>query len=131
LCILAINRYASPDGKHLAKKAYRPTWLDLAHEGLDKADIAGCGWKPDLSTEKILGRLLSLNLKGIRSQGMNQRNKPKFVILSGDKVHWLVRKHRFIFASGRDYHRFSIIWFTRSKRIRNEDGERNDFAGGR
>src|SRR5215216_1474215 len=41
----------------------RPTWLDLAHKRLDEAVFAAYGWKPDLSDEEILEKLLSLNLE--------------------------------------------------------------------
>ena len=41
----------------------RPTWLDLAHKKLDAAVFAAYGWDPDISDEKILERLLALNLK--------------------------------------------------------------------
>ena len=41
----------------------RPTWLDLAHKRLDEAVFAAYGWKPDLSDEQILERLLALNLE--------------------------------------------------------------------
>ncbi len=41
----------------------RPTWLDLAHKKLDEAVFAAYGWKPDLSDEEILEKLLSLNLE--------------------------------------------------------------------
>jgi hypothetical protein len=46
----------------------RPTWLDLAHKRLDEAVFAAYGWKPDLSDEEILERLLALNL---------ERSKPR------------------------------------------------------
>jgi hypothetical protein len=41
----------------------RPTWLDLAHRRLDEAVFAAYGWKPDLSDEEILEKLLALNLE--------------------------------------------------------------------
>ena len=41
----------------------RPTWLDLAHKRLDMAVFAAYGWKPDLSDEEILEKLLRLNLE--------------------------------------------------------------------
>jgi type II restriction/modification system DNA methylase subunit YeeA len=41
----------------------RPTWVDLAHKRLDEAVFAAYGWKPDLSEEQILERLLALNLE--------------------------------------------------------------------
>jgi hypothetical protein len=41
----------------------RPTWLDNAHRRLDEAVFAAYGWPPDLSDDKILARLLALNLE--------------------------------------------------------------------
>jgi hypothetical protein len=41
----------------------RPTWLDLAHKRLDAAVFAAYGWKSDLTDEKILEKLLALNLE--------------------------------------------------------------------
>jgi hypothetical protein len=41
----------------------RPTWLDLAHRRLDEAVFAAYGWKPDLTDDEILFRLLALNLE--------------------------------------------------------------------
>ncbi len=41
----------------------RPTWLDLAHQKLDRAVFAAYGWPGDLSDEEILARLLALNLE--------------------------------------------------------------------
>lgn len=40
----------------------RPTWLELAHQKLDRAVLAAYGWPADLSNEDILARLLALNL---------------------------------------------------------------------
>lgn len=39
------------------------TWHALAHKQLDEAVFAAYGWKPDLSDEDILEKLLSLNLE--------------------------------------------------------------------
>jgi type II restriction/modification system DNA methylase subunit YeeA len=39
----------------------RPSWLDLAHERLDRAVLDAYGWPHDLSDEAILERLLMLN----------------------------------------------------------------------
>jgi len=39
----------------------RPTWLDLAHGGLDRAVLDAYGWEHNLGNEAILGRLLALN----------------------------------------------------------------------
>ncbi|MDX9974843.1 MAG: N-6 DNA methylase, partial [FCB group bacterium] len=41
----------------------RPTWLDIAHRTLDTAVAAAYGWKPDLTDEEILERLLEENGK--------------------------------------------------------------------
>ncbi|MFT3893323.1 MAG: hypothetical protein QM730_16980 [Anaerolineales bacterium] len=41
----------------------RPTWLDLAHKRLDEAVFAAYGWKPGLTDEEILEKLLALNLE--------------------------------------------------------------------
>ena len=41
----------------------RPTWLQLAHEKLDRAVLDAYGWPHDLSDEAILERLLALNLE--------------------------------------------------------------------
>jgi hypothetical protein len=41
----------------------RPTWLDLAHQRLDRAVFDAYGWPYDLSDEEILARLLALNLE--------------------------------------------------------------------
>jgi hypothetical protein len=55
-------------------------------------------------------------------------NIPKFVTLMGDKGHWHVRRHGFIFTGLR--HRFAVFGFRLPRRITNEDGECNHFAGG-
>ena len=41
----------------------RPTWLQLAHEQLDKAVFNAYGWPDDLAEPEILERLLALNLE--------------------------------------------------------------------
>jgi hypothetical protein len=41
----------------------RPAWLDLAHKTLDAAVAAAYDWPADLTDERILERLLALNLK--------------------------------------------------------------------
>jgi hypothetical protein len=41
---------------------HRPTWLDLAHQKLDRAVLSAYGWPEGLSDEEILERLLGLNL---------------------------------------------------------------------
>ena len=40
----------------------RPTWLDLAHGRLNEAAFDAYNWPHDLSDDKILERLLALNL---------------------------------------------------------------------
>jgi type II restriction/modification system DNA methylase subunit YeeA len=41
----------------------RPTWLDLAHQKLDRAVLTAYGWPEGLSDEEILERLLRLKLE--------------------------------------------------------------------
>ena len=41
----------------------RPAWLDLAHKKLDAAVFAAYGWDPGVTDQKLLEKLLSLNLK--------------------------------------------------------------------
>jgi type II restriction/modification system DNA methylase subunit YeeA len=41
----------------------RPTWLDLAHQTLDRAVLAAYGWPEDVGEEGILEGLLGLNLE--------------------------------------------------------------------
>jgi len=41
----------------------RPTWLELAHQKLDKAVLAAYGWEEEINDEEILARLLALNLE--------------------------------------------------------------------
>ena len=66
------DRWLNPPGlaeKELKKRTLtnlynqRPTWLDLAHQKLDRAVFAAYGWPADLSDEEILERLLALNLE--------------------------------------------------------------------
>jgi hypothetical protein len=40
----------------------RPTWLDLAHQQLDRAVLDAYGWPRTLPDDEILERLLALNL---------------------------------------------------------------------
>jgi type II restriction/modification system DNA methylase subunit YeeA len=47
----------------------RPTWLQLAHEKLDRAVLDAYGWPHDISDEEILSRLLALNLERAAKQG--------------------------------------------------------------
>ena len=51
--------------KHTLTNLYnaRPTWLQLAHERLDKAVLDAYGWPHDLTDAAILERLLVLNLE--------------------------------------------------------------------
>ncbi len=41
----------------------RPTWLQKAHEHLDKAVLASYGWPADITDEDMLKNLLALNLE--------------------------------------------------------------------
>ena len=41
----------------------RPTWLQLAHQQLDKAVLEAYGWPDDMADPEILERLLALNLE--------------------------------------------------------------------
>ena len=41
----------------------RPAWLDNAHRDLDAAVAHAYGWKPDMSDDEMLTRLLALNLE--------------------------------------------------------------------
>lgn len=41
----------------------RPAWLNMAHQQLDDAVFDAYGWKPGLSDDQILERLLALNLE--------------------------------------------------------------------
>ena len=45
-----------------------PTWLQLAHEKLDKAVFSAYGWPDNLSDDEILERLLELNLERSKSR---------------------------------------------------------------
>ena len=65
------DRWLNPEGateKDLKKRTLtnlynaRPTWLDLAHQKLDRAVLDAYGWPHDLADEQILERLLALNL---------------------------------------------------------------------
>jgi len=46
----------------------RPTWLDLAHNTLDKAVLDAYGWPHNISDDEILERLLALNLERAAKQ---------------------------------------------------------------
>jgi type II restriction/modification system DNA methylase subunit YeeA len=41
----------------------RPAWLDNAHRALDEAVAETYGWKPDMSDDEMLAKLLALNLE--------------------------------------------------------------------
>ncbi len=65
------DNWLNPEGadeKELKKRTLtnlynqRPTWLDLAHQTLDRAVLDAYGWPHDVSDEEILERLLALNL---------------------------------------------------------------------
>jgi hypothetical protein len=47
----------------------RPTWLDMAHQKLDRAVFDAYGWPYDLSDEEILSRLLALNVERAGGEG--------------------------------------------------------------
>jgi len=59
----------------------RPTWLNLAHKRLNEAVFAAYGWKGDLSDEKILEKLLSLNLE----RGKPRRQSPGVLTVSKEE----------------------------------------------
>jgi hypothetical protein len=44
----------------------RPVWLDHAHSDLDAAVAHAYGWKPDMSEDEMLTKLLALNLERVR-----------------------------------------------------------------
>ena len=41
----------------------RPAWLDMAHEKLDQAVFAAYDWKPDMTDDQVLEKLLVLNFE--------------------------------------------------------------------
>jgi hypothetical protein len=47
----------------------RPDWLDEAHKRLDAAVLDAYGWPQDISDDKMLLRLLALNLERAAGQG--------------------------------------------------------------
>ncbi len=53
----------------------RPAWLDLAHKKLDAAVAASYGWPADLTDEKILEKLLALNLERATEEAKAAREK--------------------------------------------------------
>ncbi len=71
------DRWLNPPGadeKELKKRTLtnlynqRPTWLDLAHQKLDRAVLDAYGWPHDLSDDEILERLLELTLERASKQ---------------------------------------------------------------
>jgi len=66
------DRWLNPEGaseaelkKRTLTNLYnqRPTWLDLAHTKLDEAVLDAYAWPHDITNDKILERLLALNLE--------------------------------------------------------------------
>jgi hypothetical protein len=49
------------------------SWLDNLHRALDEAVAAAYGWPADLSDEKVLARLLALNLTRTSSRRFTTR----------------------------------------------------------
>jgi hypothetical protein len=45
----------------------RPAWLDNAHRDLDGAVAHAYGWKPEMSDDEILLKLLALNLERVKA----------------------------------------------------------------
>ena len=73
-----LTRFVAKDAesaKLLAKRTLtdlynkRETWLDLAHRKLNEAVFAAYGWKPEMTDDEILERLLLLNLERAAGQG--------------------------------------------------------------
>ena len=69
------DRWLNPEGvdetelkKRTLTNLYnqRPTWLDLAHQTLDKAVLDAYSWPHDLTDNEILEYLLALNLERAR-----------------------------------------------------------------
>ena len=50
----------------------RPTWLQNAHEALDRAVFAAYGWPEDVSDEDILKNLLALNAERASDRAAHQ-----------------------------------------------------------
>ncbi len=66
------QRWLNPEGiseKELKRRTLTnlynqcPTWLDLAHQKLDRAVLDAYGWPHDITNDEILERLLALNLE--------------------------------------------------------------------
>jgi hypothetical protein len=63
------------------------------------------------------------------AERVSKRNKPKFVILIGEKDHLHVKKHGFIFPTARNEHRRNSDLASHQQwRIKTHDGRCNDFA---
>ena len=71
------DRWLNPEGltetelkKRTLTNLYnaRPTWLDLAHQKLDKAVLDAYGWPHDITDDEILEKLLALNLERAEAQ---------------------------------------------------------------
>jgi hypothetical protein len=54
----------------------RPPWLSNAHDELNAAVFAAYDWKPGLSDDEILARLLELNLSGAAGHAIPQAGEP-------------------------------------------------------
>lgn len=53
----------------------RPSWLDLAHKKLDAAVAAAYGWPSDLADDRILEKLLALNLERAAEETKEAKTK--------------------------------------------------------
>ena len=62
----------------------RVTWLDETHRRLDDAVFAAYGWKPDLTDDEILSRLLALNLERARIEGGAVLEPPRVAMATSD-----------------------------------------------
>jgi type II restriction/modification system DNA methylase subunit YeeA len=69
------DRWLNPEGadeaelkKRTLTELYnqRPTWLDIAHKTLDNAVLDAYAWPHDITDDRILERLLALNLERAR-----------------------------------------------------------------
>ncbi len=63
----------------------RPAWLDMAHKNLDLAVAAAYGWLPDLTDDRIVERLLALNLERAAEEARAQKS-PKGKSAQRDKA---------------------------------------------
>jgi hypothetical protein len=55
-------------------------------------------------------------------------NMTKFVILIGEKGHWLVKKYRFIFPFGREKDPFGLICFMQSNKNKEQEWTTKRFC---